>query len=91
MVDGTWAEDHDEFKLIFDELMYKNDEYLLLADFASYTAAHEEIQRRYADRGQWAKACLINIAKSGYFSSDRTIQQYADEIWHISPVRIDDK
>ena len=91
LVDGTWAADHDEFKLIFDELMYKNDEYLLLADFDSYVRAHEEIQRRYGDRGQWAKSCLINIAKSGYFSSDRTIQQYADEIWHIKPVRIDDK
>ena len=91
LVDGTWAADHDEFKLIFDELMYKNDEYLLLADFDSYVRAHEEIQRRYGNRGQWAKSCLINIAKSGYFSSDRTIQQYADEIWHIKPVRIDDK
>ncbi|MFR0978453.1 MAG: glycogen/starch/alpha-glucan phosphorylase, partial [Holdemania filiformis] len=91
LVDGTWAEDHDEFKLIFDELMYKNDEYLLLADFDSYVKAHEEIQRRYGDRGQWAKSCLVNIAKSGYFSSDRTIQQYASEIWHITPVRIDDK
>ena len=68
--------------------MYNNDEYLLLADFDSYVKAREEIQRRYGDRGQWAKSCLVNIAKSGYFSSDRTIQQYASEIWHITPVQM---
>ena len=91
LIDGTWSSDYNEFKLIFDELMYKNDEYLLLADFNSYVEAHEEIQRRYADRSNWAKTCLINIAKSGYFTSDRTIQQYADEIWHIKPVRLENK
>ena len=48
-----------------------------LQDFDSYTHAHEEIERRYNDKYGWARSCLINIAKSGYFSSDRTIKQYA--------------
>lgn len=91
LADGTWNANLDEFRMIFDELMYKNDEYLLLADFDSYVKAQEEIQRRYQDAAGWARSCLVNIAKSGYFTSDRTIQQYADEIWNIRPVRIDDK
>ena len=90
LVDGTWSQDLDEFRMIFDEVMYKNDEYLLLADFDSYVRAHEEIQRRYQDSSGWARSCLINIAKSGYFTSDRTIRQYAEEIWNIQPVHLDD-
>lgn len=90
LIDGSWDNNHDEFKLIFDELMYHNDEYLLLADFESYVQAQQEVQRRFMDRRSWAKTCLVNIAKSGYFTSDRTIQQYADEIWNITPVRLKD-
>ena len=47
----------------------------------------EEIDRRYRDQNSWARSCLINIARSAYFSSDRTIDQYAKDIWHIEPVR----
>lgn len=90
LIDGTWSSNPDEFKQIYDELMYRNDEYLLLADFASYVKAQEEVQRRYADQSAWAKTMLINIAKSGYFTSDRTIKQYAEEIWDIHPVLIEE-
>lgn len=76
----------DEFKVIYDELMYRNDEYFLAADFQSYVNAQQEVQRRYKDKTYWARMCLVNIAKSGYFSSDRTIQQYASEIWDIHPL-----
>lgn len=86
LIDGSWSEDFEEFKPIYDEVMYKNDEYLILADFDSYVQAQEEIEKRYRDRSGWAKSCLVNIAQSGYFSSDRTIKQYADEIWHIKPI-----
>jgi glycogen phosphorylase len=64
-------------------LMFKNDEYLLLADFRAYIDAQKEVEKRYLDKVNWARMCLVNIAQSGYFSSDRTIQQYAKEIWHI--------
>ncbi len=88
LIDGTWNGNHDDFRPIYDELMMKNDEYLVLADFDSYVKAQEEVSRRYEDRSAWAKSCLINIAKSAYFSSDRTIKQYGEEIWGIKPVKL---
>ena len=88
LIDGTWNGNNDDFRPIYDELMMKNDEYLVLADFDSYVKAQEEVSRRYEDRSAWAKSCLINIAKSAYFSSDRTIKQYGEEIWGIKPVKL---
>ncbi len=84
--DKTWSNNTQEFKEIVEELLVKNDEYLLLADWNSYIKAQEEVERRYLNRSQWAKMMLINIAKSGYFSSDRTIKEYANEIWNIKPL-----
>ncbi len=86
LIDGTWG---DDFRTIYDEILTKNDEFFVLADFNSYVQAQEEIERRYADRNAWARTCLINIAKSWYFSSDRTIRQYAEDIWHIQPIDIE--
>lgn len=87
-MDGTWSKNPDEFKIIYDELMFKNDEYYLLADFDDYERTQSNIRRYYTDRNLWAKMCLINIAKSGFFSSDRTIEQYAQEIWHLEKVDV---
>jgi starch phosphorylase len=87
LIDGTFG-DKDEFKTIHDELMFKNDEYFLLADFRAYLEAQKEVERRYNDKEYWAKMCLVNIAKSGFFSSDRTISQYATEIWNIKAVEV---
>ena len=87
-IDGTWNGNRDDFRPIYDELMMKNDEFLVLADFDSYVRAQEEISRRYEDRSSWARSCLINIAKSSYFSSDRTIRQYAEEIWDVKPIKL---
>lgn len=83
LMDGTWHENRNEFRTIVDDLLYKNDEYLLLQDFESYKQAHAKINEYYQDRLGWARKCLINIANSAYFSSDRTIQQYVDEIWKL--------
>ena len=83
LMDGTWHENVNEFRTIVDDLLYKNDEYLLLQDFESYKQAHTKINEYYQDRLGWARKCLINIANSAYFSSDRTIQQYVDEIWKL--------
>lgn len=81
---GPWAqEDHDRFKLIFDELMSKNDEYLVLKDLPEYIKATFKIQKLFEDKALWNKMCIYNIANSGPFSSDRTIQQYVDDIWHL--------
>ena len=87
-VDSTFSNDPKDFKQIYNELMFKNDEYLLLADFEAYSHAQKNIEERYRNKEEWAKTCLINIAQSGYFSSDRTIKQYAEEIWNIEPVNM---
>lgn len=88
-VDSTFSSNPNDFKQIYNELMFKNDEYLLLADFEAYVHAQKNIEQRYRNKEEWAKTCLINIAQSGYFSSDRTIKQYADEIWDIHSVDIE--
>ncbi len=87
LIDGSLHKNKDEFKLIYEELFYKNDEYFLLRDFQAYVEAMEEVEARYADKKGWARSCLVNIAKSGFFSSDRTIQEYADDIWDLRPIK----
>lgn len=76
-----------EFKMLYDVLMFDNDEYMLLADFEAYKEAQKRVEERYKSRSYWAKTCLINIAKSGYFSSDRTIEEYVRDIWHLEKVQ----
>ncbi|RSL30562.1 glycogen/starch/alpha-glucan phosphorylase [Salibacterium salarium] len=76
------------FEEIYHALLTHNDEFFVLKDFASYVAAQQKINRDYPFKRQWSKKSLINIAHSGTFSSDRTIQQYADDIWKIKPATI---
>lgn len=87
-VDSTFSDQSKDFKQIYNELMFKNDEYLLLADFEAYCHAQHRIEDKYKDQASWAKSCLINIAQSSFFSSDRTIKQYAEEIWDIKPIQV---
>ena len=90
LTDCSWHNNADEFKQIFDEIMWRNDEYFNLLDFRSYLNASHEIEKRYTKPLNWAKSCLINIAKAGYFSSDRTIEQYVEDIWHLNKITIDE-
>ncbi len=76
----------DEFKEIKDKLL-REDRYYVLTDFEGYKQAHEKANEYYKDQAKWNESCIINIAKSGYFSSDRTITQYANEIWHIKKMQ----
>ncbi|MBQ1566623.1 MAG: glycogen/starch/alpha-glucan phosphorylase [Erysipelotrichaceae bacterium] len=85
--DGTWSDDYMDFKEIADDLLMRNDEYFVLCDFEAYCRAHEQVYEYYADPSLWAKKCLINIAKSSYFSSDRTIEEYVRDIWHTTKIR----
>ena len=62
------------------------DPYMVLADFQSYKNAHAEINRAYSDRERWNRMSLINIAKSGFFTSDRSVREYADRIWNLKPI-----
>ena len=86
LMDGTWHENKNEFRIIVDDLLYKNDEYLLLEDFEAYKVAQANINRSYQNRLQWSRRCLANIANSSFFSSDRTIQQYVDDVWKLDKV-----
>ena len=87
MVDGTFDPDKNTFKEIFDEVIYHNDEFFLLADYHQYAQAHQYLNDLYRnDRDLYTKKCLINIAKSGYFSSDRTIADYNRDIWHLKEI-----
>ena len=78
--------DKNEFAEISDKLLSR-DQYFVLLDFESYRLAHERANDFYKDEERWYKAAIINIAKSGYFSSDRTIRQYSDDIWKLKPIK----
>ncbi len=78
----TPNEDKNLFAPIMQNIMFK-DYYMILADFDSYVAAHEKIAQDYQNELEWAKKALLNIARSGKFSIDRTVDQYAQDIWHV--------
>ena len=80
--------DRDLFRPIVAKLLSSRDEYVHLADLQAYIDTQNRIDTEYRDRNGWLKKSLLNIARMGKFSSDRTIRQYADEIWHIKPAVI---
>ena len=84
LIDGTYGDFHS----LYDYLIHGNDEFFILKDLSSYAWGHEEIMRRYKNKLGWLTSSAMNIANSGQFSSDRTIDEYANEIWHVKPVRI---
>jgi starch phosphorylase len=83
LIGGLFPLPRVEFEPIFDSLMSYNDEYFLLRDFSSYIDAHERLNNAYLDKNKWSKMSVHNVAKSGFFTSDRTIRQYANDIWNI--------
>jgi len=70
---------------LVDSLLWGGDHYMLLADFDSYLAAQERVDTLYRDRDAWAAKAIANVAGMGYFSSDRTIGEYAREVWGLQP------
>ena len=86
LVDGTVPTD-DGIRNLFQQLVNGSDQYYLLLDYASYVEAKLQANRDYADRMTFGRKCLMNVASAAKFSSDRTIRQYAAEIWHINPVK----
>ncbi len=81
LTDGTFSESVDDFAGIRDALLFSNDYFFVLRDMPDYIDAWEKTMKLYADKEKWYRISLHNIAASGYFSSDRTIKEYADEIW----------
>lgn len=80
--DNTFAALSGNFESIYNELMNNNDPDLVMADFRSYVDAWENLTGSYGDQETWNRKALLNTASSGWFSSDRTIREYRDEIWH---------
>ena len=78
----------DLFKPLVDSLMY-HDEYMLLADYQAYSDCQEKVSAAYQDKERWITMSILNAARSGKFSSDRTIKEYCDEIWNVSPVKVE--
>ena len=76
------------FQPLVDALLDGGDHFMLLADYAAYVECQERVARTFQDHGAWARMSIMNVAHMGKFSSDRTIRQYADEIWRIAPVKI---
>jgi starch phosphorylase len=76
------------FRPLVDSLLAGGDRYFLLADYAAYVACQERVARTYRDVAAWTRMAILNVARMGKFSSDRTVQEYAEEIWGITPVRI---
>ena len=77
------------FQPVIDSLLHGGDTYLLLADFAAYVAAQERVSEAWLDYERWTRMAILNVARSGCFSSDRTIRQYAEEIWDVGPIPIE--
>jgi starch phosphorylase len=79
--------DKEVFRPLVDALLTR-DEYMLLADFRSYVDASETAAYVFQDQSRWTKMSILNTARSGFFSSDRTIREYCDEIWHVKPLKV---
>ena len=91
LINGTFSSDTELFRDLYDSLLNtKNtdraDRYFILADFRSYADAQKRVEEAYKDEKGWAKKALLNTACSGKFTSDRTIQEYVDDIWHLDKV-----
>lgn len=88
--DGYFSPHHrDLFHPIVDSLLKDGDNYMLLADYASYIDCQHRVSQTYLDVEKWTKMAIYNVAGMGKFSSDRTIKQYADDIWSANPVTVD--
>ena len=94
LINGEYCRNNpDLFRDIYDSLLNTNssdraDTYFILADFKSYAQAQEEVEKAYRDESRWARMAILNMACSGKFTSDRTIKEYVDEIWHLDKVEV---
>ena len=87
--DGAFSPgDPGLFAPLVHSLLEGGDRYRLLADYASYVECQSRVAQTYLDTAAWTRKSILNTAGMGYFSSDRTIREYADEVWNIVPVEV---
>ena len=91
LVNGTFSSDTELFRDLYNSLLNQNggeraDQYFILADFRSYAAVQKKVEEAYKDEKGWARMAMLNTACAGKFTSDRTIQEYVDDIWHLDKV-----
>ena len=95
LINGFYSPQNSElFRDLYNSLLNTQctqyaDTYFILADFRSYAKAQEEIEKAYRDEKCWAKMAMLNTAHAGKFSSDRTIQEYVDDIWHLDKLVVE--
>ncbi len=87
LVDGTYSVDKELFRELYTSLL-DEDQYFILKDFRSYEEAQKQVEAKYRDREGWAKSAILNVACCGKFSSDRTIEEYVKDIWHLEKVTV---
>ena len=89
LIDGTFNDGGSgDFQDLYNSLINEGDQYYLLADFNLFKEAEDKVFAAYKDKKAWAKKCFLNTCNAGTFSSDRTINQYAEEIWGIKPIAV---
>ena len=94
LIDGTYSrQDPELFRELYNSLLERDggtpaDQYFILKDFRSYEEAQKEVEKAYRNEKKWAKMAMTQVAKVGKFSSDRTIQEYVDDIWHLDKVTV---
>ncbi len=95
MVDGTFSpNDHELFRELYNSLLNPQngevaDRYFILGDFRAYANTQKKVSEYYMDKEAWAESAILNVAHVGKFSSDRTIQEYVDEIWHLDKIKVE--
>jgi len=87
LIDGTYSVDKELFRELYSSLL-DEDQYFILKDFRSYEEAQKQVEAKYRDREGWAKSAILNVACCGKFSSDRTIEEYVQDIWHLEKVTV---
>ncbi len=87
LIDGTYSVDKELFRELYTSLL-DEDQYFILKDFRSYEEAQKQVEAKYRDREGWAKSAILNVACCGKFSSDRTIEEYVEDIWHLEKVTV---
>jgi len=95
LINGFYSpQDPDRFRPIYDSLLNTNctdraDRYFILKDFKSYDEAQKKVEAAYRDEAGWAKSAIINVSNVGKFSSDRTIEEYVQDIWKLDKVKVE--